>query len=497
MVGFFITLCKNINHFPVPNGDVFQYMYDGYQYVNFKLPSNIHPPPFVPFLICFIAKIFKQVEYPELFSAYSINFIASTLILFNIFLLLKKKSPILALVTVILLATNKIYFFTIINLTNEIVYGYFLTLALLLYQKKHYKITYLLSGLLFLIRYESLVVQLSIFIVEYFYNRKQFKIKNVLISFTPVIIWLIILNFHSSGSSIFQNVYFSEIYYGLKNIPNLNVFKSLADIIFFNPLINLTYPLFGYNKYNLFLSNNVYLILSISILFLFLSNFFKKNNNNLEKIIYLILILHLLFIAAFPQFCIRYLASVIWIIYLLIIDRNNKKIKILIIISLLFFNISQINNKSDYDVPEKFEYRYTANWLNKQTPSKPIKVLIYDPVTIKYYIHNKYITIDFQSYEGYNSTDNIYRECQDNIICVAKKINQEDLNQFDIYIVTTSYSSQPVENFPDQETVKMHHMIAFKNFPAPVEKDNYQLIETIGNQQYWAKIYKYIPPKTP
>ena len=61
MVGFFITLCKNINHFPIPNSDVFQYINDGQQYIKLKLPSSIHPPPFVPFLICFVAKIFKQV----------------------------------------------------------------------------------------------------------------------------------------------------------------------------------------------------------------------------------------------------------------------------------------------------------------------------------------------------------------------------------------------------------------------------------------------------
>ncbi len=50
MVVFFATLCKNINHFPIPNGDVFQYIYDGRQYTNFKLPSNITttPPPRFP-----------------------------------------------------------------------------------------------------------------------------------------------------------------------------------------------------------------------------------------------------------------------------------------------------------------------------------------------------------------------------------------------------------------------------------------------------------------
>lgn len=496
MVVFFVTLCKNINHFPIPNGDVFQYIYDGRQYINFKLPSNIHPPPFVPFLICFVAKIFKQVEYPELFSAYAINFIASTLILLNIFLLLKKKSLLLSLITVFLLATNKIYFLTSINLTNEIVYGFFLTLTLLFYQKKKYNIAYLLSGLLFLIRYESIVFQISVFIVEFFYNKKQFKIKNIIIAFTPVIIWLIILNFHSVGNSILQNAYFSEIYHGIKNIPNLSVFKSLTDIIMFNPFSTFSYRLFGENKYNIFFSNTINIVIPLIILSLLVLTFFRKKSTNINKIIYLTLFLQLIFIAAFPQFCIRYLASIIWIIYFLIIDRSNKKIKVLVIISLLIFNISQINNRSVHDAPDGFEYRYTIDWINKQNLSQSTRVLIYDPVIIDYYIHNNKIVLDFNSYEYYN-VPNIYNKCQDNMSCVVEELNKQDSNSSQIYIVTTSYSSQPIKNFADQETTKMHHLDAFRKFPSSEEKNNYQLIETIGNQQFWTKIYKYIPPKTP
>lgn len=496
MVSFFVSLYKNINHFPIPNGDVFQYIGDGRQYIKFKLPSNIHPPPFFPWLICLVAKIFKQVEYPELFSAYIINFVASTLILLNIFLLFKKKSPILSLIAVFLLATNKIYFLTSLNLTNEIIYCYFLTLTLLFYQKKFFKTAYLLSGLLFLIRYESLAFQISIFIIEFFYNKKQFNIKNILIAFTPIIIWLIILNFHSSGTSIFQNVYFYEIFYGIKNIPNLNVFKSLTDIILFNPFINFSHHLFGENKYNIFLSNIIDILIPIIILFLLVLTFFRKKNTNINKIIYLTLFSQIIFIAAFPQFCIRYLASVIWIIYLLIIDRNNKKTKILIIISLLIFNISQINNKSVHDTPDGFEYRYAANWINKQNLEKPIRVLMYDPIIIDYYIHNKNVIMDFNSYE-YHNIPNIYNKCQDNMNCVAQNLYRQDSDQLSIYIITTSYSSLSIENFPDQETVKMHHMAAFRNFPTSEGKDNYQLIETIGDQQYWIKIYKYLPPKTP
>jgi hypothetical protein len=494
MGSFFVSLYKNKDYFPLPNGDVFQYIDDGHQYINFKLPSNIHPPPFFPFLICFTAKIFKHIEYPELYSASIITFVASTLILLNVFLLLYKKSPLLALSTVFLLATNKIYFLTSIDLTNEIIYGFFLTLTLLLYQKKHYNIAYLLSGLLFLIRYESIVFQLSIFVVEFFYHKKQFKIKNIIIAFTPVILWLIVLNFHSVGSSIFQNAYFLEIYHGIKNVPNFSVFKSLADIILFNPFTNFTYRLFSENQYNIFFSNIINTIIPIIIFFLFLLTFFRRKDTNINKIAYLTLFLHLLFIASFPQFCIRYLTPVIWIVYLLIINRSNNTLKILIIISLIIFNFSQINNKSNHGIPDGFEYRYVVDWLNKQNLHKTTRVLIYDPVIIKYYIYNSNITIDFNSYEYYD-VPNIYNKCQDNMTCVVKELNKRDSNSSQIYIVTTSYSSLSIENFPDQETTKMHHMPAFRNFPTTEENSYYKLLDTIGNSQYWAKIYQYIPPK--
>lgn len=496
MTLFFLNLCKNINHFPIPNGDVFQYIYDGRQYVNFKLPSNIHPPPFAPFLICLVAKIFSHTEYPELFSAYTLNFVASTLILFNVFSLLEKKSPLLSLTTVFLLATNKIYFLTSLNLTNEIIYGYFLTLTLLLYQKKSFPVAYLLSGLLFLIRYESLVFPISLFVVEFFYHKTQFKIKNVFLTLTPIILWLIILNFHSYGTSILQNTYFFEISQGIHNIPNLNVFKSLIDIILFNPLINFTYPLFGYSQYNLFFSNHTYLVFTTIIFILFLTSFLKKKTSHTEKIIYLTLIFHLLFITVFPQFCLRYLTPLIWMIYFLIINRRHKKIKLLIIVLLVIFNLSQINHLSIHDVPDGFEYRYTADWLNQQNFSLPTRVLIYDPIIIDYYVNNDRVIIDFNSYE-YDNVPNIYNQCQDDMACVVQKLYQKDLSFSQIYIVTTSYSSLPPENFSDQEAIKMHHLAAFRNFPSPQETSNYRLIDTIGDQQYWVKIYQYIPTKNP
>ena len=86
--------------------DIFQYIGDGYQYINFKLPESIHPPPLAPILICLVANIFRgYTEYPELSSVHAIIFFCSTFTLLNVFLIIKKYSPPIALATILLLAS--------------------------------------------------------------------------------------------------------------------------------------------------------------------------------------------------------------------------------------------------------------------------------------------------------------------------------------------------------------------------------------------------------
>jgi hypothetical protein len=488
---FFIYLYKNINHYPLPNGDVFQYIFDGRQYINFKLPKNIHPAPAYPILICLVAKIFPNVDYPELYSAQIINIVLSTLILLNVFLLLYKHSFLLSLATVFLLATNKIYFLTSIDVTNEIVFSFFLTLNILLYKNKHFKIAYLLSGLLFLIRYESILFQMAIFIIEFFYDRKQFKLKNIIISFTPVIVWLIILNSHSTGDSITQNTYIAEIYNGLKDIPNLVVVKSFIDLILFNSISTTTYKIFGnIGKYGQ-ISNLISYLFTICLFLISLLKILKKNYSITLKIVCLTLIFFIVFMPLFPKFCLRYLIPVVWIIYLVIFDQKNKFIKIILISSLIIFNVTQLNAKSEYDYQDGYEFRYAADWMNKQNFNKSTRVLIYDPITVVYFIKNSNIIMDFSSYESYN-LPNVYKECKDNMACVAKNLFINDPFRSKIIVISTAYSSLPIDVFADKETTLMHHMQAFRNFPTDTDKKYFKLIDEIGTEKNWVKIYQYI-----
>lgn len=485
---FFIYLFSNINHTLFPNSDFFQYIDDGYKYLNFKLPSNIHPPPLAPIMICLSSKLFPNIEYPELFSAHLINIILASLTIFNVFLLLYKYSPLTSIATILLLATNKLNIVYSLNVTNEIIYAYFLTLVLLLYQKKHYQVSYFLSGLLFLLRYESIIVPISIFLIEYFFNKKQFKLKNVFIAFTPILIWLIILNFHSLGNTIIQNAYIVEILNGRKNIPNTNVFNSLIEIFVFEPVSYIFFNLFNPKNYSELpstIANNLFLIIFVPIC---LMKIIKKGHDFNLKIFSLILIFHLIFLSIFPNFSIRYLIPIIWIFYFLIAGIKNKIFKTILIILLITFNLKSFNRISIYDKPkEKYEYRLTAEWLNNQSFDKKTIVFIYDPPLIDYFLHNSQISID---YSVYTQNPNIFVKCQDQINCV---INNSFQKEFQYYVISTNTSSKEENNNSDKFTeINLHHVKAFQDGTLS-KNDKLKLVTTIGDIDNWAKIYQFFP----
>lgn len=492
IVSFFSFLIKNRNHFLVPNVDVFQYISDGKQYLSFKLPNSIHPPPLWPIFICLAGKLLVHItEYPELASAHFLNITFATLIILNIFILIYPYSPKISLATIFLLSTNKIFLINSLNTTNEIMYGFFLTLTLILYQKKYFKTAYLLSGLLFLIRYEAIVLPFAIFTTEFLFNRKRFQIKNLLIPFSLIIFWLLILNTHNNGSSILQNAYIQEITNGIQNIPNTKPFKELIDTLLFNNFYSFYYSVWPTEFNNI--PNFVQQILfPISIFLFFLFAFLKSKKPPILKIIYLSMILHIIFLTLFPNYDIRYQIPFIWALYLLIIDRDDKKIQNIIISALIIFNICQINHLSPYDHQyEKAEYRLVANWLNKQNFRQKVIVFIYDPGVLDYFIRNPKISLDFNSYADMNQ--NIFAKCNDQIECVINNISGIDKNNDTILVISTNYSSKGDDQIADKFTeITKHHITAFRDNTLS-KIDRLKPVTTLNESYSWAKIYQYIP----
>lgn len=503
ILGFLTSLIKNINYVKIPNSDFFQYINEGNQYLKFKLPNNIGAPPLSPILICFFAKFFTSVEYPELFSAHLINIICSTLILLNIFLIFKKTKPWIGLFTMILLATNKIYFTNSLNITNEVIYTYFVTLIILLYSKKQYKICYLLSGLTFLVRYEAVIIPITIFGLEFFKKTKRFKISNLIIAFLPIIIFSIILNFHSEGgNSIFQNHYITEIIYGKTNIPNPQPKNSLFNILISSTMDDYIFIIFNLKNYPnspTFIAN---IIFPIIIGVLSLIEIIPKKNSVINKLIFLFMINHIIFISAFPNFDIRYLFPIIWIIYLIIIDRKNTIVTtffITILLTINIINFIKFDQNSIYDSSlNKSEYRLITEWIINQPESdQPTNIILHESFIIEYYLQTQK-KIDFNQ-EYSENFHNLLGECHDNIPCTIKKLTNIKPNNSKFFFITTSNSS-PIENvdtLSDQYYVKQVHLKAFQDQNLDGEdKKQLKLITELKQDKYhWAKIYQYIPLK--
>lgn len=490
---FSIALFKNINYVKVPNSDFFQYIEEGHWYPKFKLPKNIGAPPFTPALICFLSKIFHSISYPELFSAHLINIIFSIFILTNIFIILyQKNKPWIGLATILLLATNKTYVTTSLNVTSEIPYAFFITLTILLYSQKKYKLAYFLSGLAFLSRYEAIVLPIVIFSLEFFRKTKRFKFSNPLIAFLPIIIWLIILNFHSEGgTSIFQNHYITEIIAGKSDIPNPQPKNSLIEILLSNPVNFFFYRTFNLNNYPAIPIEITDIIFPIIVFLLCLIKIIPKKNAISTKIISSILIAHTIFLSAFPNFSIRYMFPIFWILYLIIIDRKNKFIAIILTIILLIINLKTINNYSPYDmIYEKSESRLVANWINQQNFDQPTHIITYEPYVISYFVDQKpYITLDY----WWDSDP-----CVKDTICLLDKINKSNPEKSQIIFITTSYSSpSDISAIDDQYLFQKNHMILFREQNIIIKyRKQLKLITELKlkeDNSHWARIYQYQP----
>lgn len=495
---FFIVLFKNIDYVKFPNSDFFQYVDDGYQYLNFKLPDSIYPPPFAPLIISLFSKLFSNIEYPELFSAHLINIICATLTLLNIFLIFSKRKPWLGLLIILLTATNKIYITNSLNITNEVVFTFFLTLTLLLYSKKHYSFSYLLGGLSFLIRYEAIVLVLAIFVIDFFKKDKRVKLSHALMAIIPIIIWLVVLNFHSLGNSIFQNAYINEIIVGKNDIPNFQSFYSLIIIVLSNLLEHLFHiRYFSDSQFNFqLLITGIKYIFSGTVLLICFKNIFFKKINRISQIIYLIIPLYLIFTTFFPNFNIRYLFPIFWTIYFVLINRKNKIVVITISFILLAINLINLKTDSIYDgVFEKSEYRLVSDWINKQKFNDKTNIIFYQPFAIDYFINQSQkqkITFNDTFDTNYDILT-LANKCNKNVICVLQKIYQN--SKKDIFFITTSFTSTSEDQIDDVYLFQRTNMKMFQeqNLSLSDRKQLIFITELKLNNSHWAKIYQYQP----
>lgn len=427
-------------------------------------------------MITSLAKIISPLTtYPEIVAVHIINITSATLTLICIYLLISKLiSPFFAFLLTVLVATNQINVVYSLDVNNEIIYTFFLVLSLLLYHHQKKSLTYLLFGLLFFLRYESIAIPISVFIIEYYSKKPKLKTKNILLTFIPIIFWLIILNFHGKvGASLFDNAYLEEILNGLKRLPNTSAFTALIEII-------------TANGYQLILSSQIFFLITLILSFIGIIN---TNLKPIIRIAYLIFIFHLLFLFAFPNFSIRYLIPVLWILYLIIANQKSKIISYLIVFCLLTYNIARINIPTEYyHNQDMLEYKLMAKWLNQTQFDKKTIVIVYEPHIIKYYINNPQVDIKFD-YET------PFETCQENLDCICNFFYSQN-SKPNVLVVITTLSEKSLYSASDPFTAKLHHVKTFK-WENIGNKPNYQQINYLENGDHYANIFKYNPEKSP
>lgn len=430
-------------------------------------------------MITSLAKVLSSfVIYPEIAAVKLINITLSSLTLITIYILISSIiSPLFSFLLVLLVATNQINLLYSVDVTNEIIYSFFLTLSLIIYHYKKKSYVYLLFGLLFLLRYESIVIPISVFIVEHYSKKPSLKLKNILFSFIPIFLWLVILNFHSRvGNSILGNAYIEEIFNGLKKLPNLLNYYSLIDLITFES----SYPLQNQNQF-----------FSFVILTLTAYGIVNPKSKPIQKIIYFVFFLHQLFLFAFPNFAIRYNTPMIWILYLILCNHKSKFISFAVLVCLLGYNISRVDIPSSYSHPNDMkEYRLVADWLNKEKFQKPVTVLIYEPHILRYYVINKEVYVPYDSETPFES-------CKDDITCISYNFLQQTGINHDVFVITNYYSSNHNFTANDKFTPILHHINTFDENKVK-ENNHFKHIKNITSENSpnnWANIWQYIPTK--
>lgn len=426
-------------------------------------------------MISSLAKIISPFTvYPEIAAAHFINISLATLTIICIYLLVSNLiSPFFAFILCTLVVTNQINIVYSLDVTNEIIYTFFLSLSLLLYHYQKKSFSYLLFALLFFIRYESIIVPISVFIIEYYSKKPKLKLKNILLSFTPIIIWLFILNFHGKiGASLFDNAYLEEIINGLKRLPNTSALIALIEII-------------TANGYQVILMSQIFFLITSILCFIGIVDTKAKAT---LRIIYLVFIFHLLSLFIFPNFSIRYLIPTLWILYLILANQKSKIISYTVMFCFLTYNIARINIPTEYyHNREMLEYKLIANWLNQTKFDKKTSVLIYEPHILKYYVKNDKIDVKFD-YET------PFKICNEKLDCICESIRSN--SNSDVLVITTTRSDKDQYNPYDVFTAKLHHARTF-DWANVGKNPKYQQVKYLEDVDHYATIFKYNPQKSP
>lgn len=494
-----IFLFANRNYFSVPDPDFFQYIEDGRQYMQLKLPGNIQMPPVFSILICSVGVFLHTHMYPELLAAHMINIIAAILTLIFIYLSIRPYSRSIGFITVLLVATNPLFIFCSLNLNSEVLFTTFAIMTFYFYQAGLTGWAYSIAGFSFLVRYEGGLLLLSMIIIDLLKHRGVQKIfRQNLLPLGIIIGWIVVIYRQNALGSIIGNTYIQEILQRRQNVPEFILIARLPHI-----LIDYLRTKMG-ETMSLLSSIFLYAGIVVGAVFLIL-------HKNLKiAFITFFTLLYLIFHVFFPYGPDRYAYPVLWSLYLMAIvgigfwvqgtkyqwkvarvikvfSALSFMIAICLIIGNIFKTKEYYQNTTATNVAfyryYRHEVRLAADWLNTQTFNKPVVVFTYDPWILSYYTLNRDVICLNLPYK-------LYQQC-DSIECVIKSTNiTTDTSH--ILFVQVSNSFLTDETFPSATNMNVK---IFNNFPNNEEKNDFVLLKRLSLYDSWTAIYEYLPGK--
>jgi hypothetical protein len=480
LVTLTVFLFINIDFYPIPNPDVFQYIQDGKQYISFQLPQNIQAPPANPILIAFLSRLFPFPQI-EVRIALLINSISSILSLYIVWRIGKIYIGNWAILVPIFIISNPIFYYTALNISSEVLYTLITLLSLDFHTQNKHKQSILFALVSFFVRYEGLILLLCLLALNYAYLSKKLKLKKTILWLTPVILWTGIIHLHNPSQNLLGNEFIKEIISEQSTLPNIYFFNSYPFLLFFD----------NYTQNHIF-QRIIWLLTIIGVFFLSIN----KKRRHTSIIITLYILGYLIVHALFPAQDDRYLLPLMGLLIIIVIYPfikiynicNSLTLKIIIfgIIIVLFSKAvwQNVNSISIYMSPKQSERLVNllaAEWINLTCASQKRVFLTLEPWITEYYVNCP----DTHLYNfNYFTPECANPICSKNIL--MKDVKETSNETTAAYLIYDSDIDVVTE---DNWIAKNFGALKFQDF-YHTSRHNYSLIFQTEKKGAWIKIYE-------
>jgi len=386
ILGYFLGLVSLISPARYIEPDFFQYVSDSTYYLQFRLPPFIQSLPANPILIGTFSTLFSSFVN-EVEVALMINAISASGAFFILYTILKEKVGLIqAGVAMLFLMLHPILFLSATSINSGMLFSFFSICMFYLFWKKRFLLICLGSALGILIRYESILLFLSLFSISVLKRDTFISILKRTITFSiPGLIILSVLLGQNHGATVTSNPFLVEIAERSEDIPELRFIANIPFAIIYN-----NYLLHTHNS-------DLYLIPACMFwigIFLIISKS-KIDENELFYFSLLFSLSFLMFHIFFPAYAERYFVPTIFGLvfsFALFVKKLTIRYQLLILVVLTgvifnnyYFGIHPVLF-GEYRITDKSPDYLTAQSIKKfiDPNSKYLLVSPY-PQTLQYY----------------------------------------------------------------------------------------------------------------